>query len=434
MTEPTQRLKRCCLKVRGAGWLALVPLVLALVAGPLPAVDQVIRDDFVADPDPFDGDPLLWAINGPNWHACCPAQVVEQPGEGFCFTPIDTPATIWSQFVTAEAFNSDVTLSAQVGVGAGVSLAVHWDPVTVSGYVFFLFTDRSGVLARYDGNPNSPASQATGTVDFDPAVDDVRLELRTVGPAVELRTWSVLSDRSEALLLRFDFDTTYREGTVGFGAGPGGTACIRWAEITVTPPPPPCDTHCQGIEISAIQEAGANVRVTAQANDEGGDPISYVFSARLGFSTVQTRGPQSEPTADFDLPPGEYTIIVSVSDGSRCSPRAMDASCSAKYVVPEAPPAGLQTPGDCNQDRSLDISDAVCVLGFLFLGNPGRLPCGDGSSLDAANISLIDWQSDAKIDLSDGIGLLLFLFSSGAPHPLGNQCTRVSGCPVACAL
>jgi hypothetical protein len=31
---------------------------------------------------------------------------------------------------------------------------------------------------------------------------------------------------------------------------------------------------------------------------------------------------------------------------------------------------GLPLPGDCNQDSGVDIPDAVCVLGSLFLGTP----------------------------------------------------------------
>jgi CSLREA domain-containing protein len=102
--------------------------------------------------------------------------------------------------------------------------------------------------------------------------------------------------------------------------------------------------------------------------------------------------------------------------------------------APAAAPA-RQVPGDCNQDGRLDISDASCVLGFLFLGVPSRLPCGDGSSADPANVALIDWQPDGRPDLSDAVALLAFLFSGGAPHPAavsGSEtrgCVEIPGCP-----
>jgi len=49
----------------------------------------------------------------------------------------------------------------------------------------------------------------------------------------------------------------------------------------------------------------------------------------------------------------------------------------------------LSLPGDCNGDHSLDISDAVCVFGTLFLGVPAELPCGDGSPGSRGNLALL---------------------------------------------
>jgi hypothetical protein len=96
---------------------------------------------------------------------------------------------------------------------------------------------------------------------------------------------------------------------------------------------------------------------------------------------------------------------------------------------------GRQLPGDCNQDRTLDVSDAICLFGFLFLGAPVALPCGDGTVADPGNVRLADWQGDRAIDLSDGIGLLQFLFAGGAPHALASPeapatgCVPMEGCP-----
>ena len=94
-----------------------------------------------------------------------------------------------------------------------------------------------------------------------------------------------------------------------------------------------------------------------------------------------------------------------------------------------------KVPGDCNQDCVLDLSDAVCLFGFLFLGVPDRLPCGKSERRDPGNINLLDWQSDGEIDISDGVVCLNFLFLGEAAHPLavvGNESTGkvvVEGCP-----
>jgi hypothetical protein len=92
---------------------------------------------------------------------------------------------------------------------------------------------------------------------------------------------------------------------------------------------------------------------------------------------------------------------------------------------------GLQVPGDCNQDHTIDLSDGVCIFGFLFLGNPVDLPCGNGRPSDPGNIALVDFNGDRNIDLSDGVAVLAFLFQGGQPHPLGRPpaCVRIMGCP-----
>ncbi len=62
--------------------------------------------------------------------------------------------------------------------------------------------------------------------------------------------------------------------------------------------------------------------------------------------------------------------------------------------------------GDSNTDGTVDISDAVAVLGYLFLGG-SPLRC-----LEAANAN-----DDTYIDLSDGIYILNFLFTGGPVPP-----------------
>lgn len=91
-------------------------------------------------------------------------------------------------------------------------------------------------------------------------------------------------------------------------------------------------------------------------------------------------------------------------------------------------PGGAQLPGNCNQDGELDISDAICLVGFLFLGAPAVLPCGEGSITDPGNVSLVDWQPDGGIDLSDVISLLSFLFQGGSAHPLAIPGLETRGC------
>jgi 1,4-alpha-glucan branching enzyme len=80
--------------------------------------------------------------------------------------------------------------------------------------------------------------------------------------------------------------------------------------------------------------------------------------------------------------------------------------------------------GNCNGDRTVDISDAIRTLGILFLG----LSVGECHAACDAN-------ADGRVDISDGIYTLTFLFGSGpapsgpypgcGPNPGSLECTAV---------
>ena len=74
-------------------------------------------------------------------------------------------------------------------------------------------------------------------------------------------------------------------------------------------------------------------------------------------------------------------------------------------------------PGDGNGDGTLDISDPIVILDFLFQGGEG-FPC------PAAG----DANGDAAVDLSDAIRLLMYLFQ-GAPAPPGYSAGEPLECP-----
>ncbi len=72
--------------------------------------------------------------------------------------------------------------------------------------------------------------------------------------------------------------------------------------------------------------------------------------------------------------------------------------------------------GDSNADGGVDISDAISIIGFLFLGEPATLACRESA----------DSNNDGTIDISDGIYLLSWLFTGGpepvAPGPADRPC------------
>jgi hypothetical protein len=148
-------------------------------------------------------------------------------------------------------------------------------------------------------------------------------------------------------------------------------------------------------------------------------------------------GPQAGSTASFDLTVGTWTISVEVDDVAGCLDVADDARCSPQTLV-VVPPGGRVIPGDANGDAGLDISDAVALLGFLFLGGGKTLPCGDGTVTHPGNISFLDWQPDGMVDISDAVAMLSFLFLGGSSHTLAvpgsvtPTCVPIAGCADRC--
>jgi hypothetical protein len=102
---------------------------------------------------------------------------------------------------------------------------------------------------------------------------------------------------------------------------------------------------------------------------------------------------------------------------------------STAEACPPAAPGGLQLPSDCNQDGILDLSDAICLLGHLFLGAPATLPCEGGTAGDPGNLALLDANGDTSVDLSDPILVLSYLFSGTAAPVHGSACLPIEGCP-----
>jgi hypothetical protein len=111
----------------------------------------------------------------------------------------------------------------------------------------------------------------------------------------------------------------------------------------------------------------------------------------------------------------------------RLTGAACSTSKTVELTITFAAVGGRQKPGDCNQDGGLDLSDAVCLLGHLFLGTVAVLPCGTTADVaGAGDLKLLDCNGSGKIDLSDAVCVLGSLF-------LGNQppaaCAGDEDCP-----
>ncbi len=193
-----------------------------------------------------------------------------------------------------------------------------------------------------------------------------------------------------------------------------------------------------------IENRGGAGQVPSAVAPVAGETVLLVVRAELQpgadvFTLFVNPDPcQPEPasgTVKSDLDLGDVTAVVIYSTGAfsldelRMGPsfegvvRAGDGVCI---------PSGAQIPGDCNKDGKVDISDPVCLLGFLFLGNPRVLPCDapEDTPPSRASIQLMDCNGNGGVDLSDAVWSLQFQFAGGPPPVLGTECRDIVGCPI----
>lgn len=108
----------------------------------------------------------------------------------------------------------------------------------------------------------------------------------------------------------------------------------------------------------------------------------------------------------------------------------LEGDCLEEYS--NGAPDGSQLAGDATQDGALDLSDVMNLLGYLFLGDPIRLPCGTGDPTEAGNKALLDVNADGGIDIGDAIHIIFYLFGETGALQLGPSCVTIPDCPGVC--
>jgi hypothetical protein len=133
------------------------------------------------------------------------------------------------------------------------------------------------------------------------------------------------------------------------------------------------------------------------------------------------------------LSPTQAALAVT-ADGGAAVTGTSELFGQRPWMARVVPVETGQLPGDLNQDGRLDLSDGICLLDFLFgTGGPRfLLPCGDGTSRNPANLALTDNNQDGRLDLSDAILIFSHLFLGHRPPALGKECIAIPGCPGIC--
>jgi hypothetical protein len=170
--------------------------------------------------------------------------------------------------------------------------------------------------------------------------------------------------------------------------------------------PPPCpmpggpdyaDTHCTGLEVT---ETGATFGPThilrASAVDDSGDPVLYyTFTATPDVGAPVIVGPQTGGEARVRLAEANWTFTVLVDDRPDCDDQAADATCR---FPPEAPEEICDNDTDDDGDGQTDCDDSDCAKAASCLGT--RFVRGDPNA-------------SGSVDLTDGIVVLNYLFLGG---------------------
>lgn len=183
----------------------------------------------------------------------------------------------------------------------------------------------------------------------------------------------------------------------------------------------------------AVTEIHVSGEYTGVLSDTG---ERLVFHGSLGQSLVDFRYsdawyPETDGRGhslvliDPTTPPEEY------EDPARWRASAFPDG-SPGVEDPTEFPIGGQIPADSNQDGRFNLSDALHLVNTLFHDTGDGFPCADGRATDTANLFLLDSNSDLKIDGSDVIDNLMYLFLDGPPPQKGTACVGVPDCPDVC--
>jgi hypothetical protein len=211
----------------------------------------------------------------------------------------------------------------------------------------------------------------------------------------------------------------------------GGEACA-WpiARITLEVTIPPADTVMPVVlrYEDGLQGSGSPVTNAVTLNN------ATTHLPTLGTLTLYLNDCNGNGVADgTDIASGTSADCNGNGVPDSCDIASGTSNDANADGIPDEcpPPGGFQRPGDANQDGTLDLSDAIWLLGHLFLGTTPTLPCEGGSASNPGDGErrLLDVNGDGGVDLSDAIRVLGFLFTGGPAPALGKECVRIVGCP-----
>lgn len=217
-----------------------------------------------------------------------------------------------------------------------------------------------------------------------------------------------------------------------------------------------CGKLCVGKLIFGEVSDGSEIlfhaadRAPPEINNQGPGAVSVVTcDLSQGFFLPKGKFRAMPFFVEVTIPETAGTLEISFKDGLKNKPDldaytnnfafgtsqvdlATGGVTATNCILNVKPSVKGQVPGDANQGGTLDALDAITLLNHYFNGDPARLPCGNGSVYDSANLALLDANGDRELDMADAVHNLRQVFLGGAPHAGGTVCKPIIGCPGLC--
>lgn len=176
----------------------------------------------------------------------------------------------------------------------------------------------------------------------------------------------------------------------------------------------PCDNSRPVVDIEAsattVALSGGSATVDLDGSgsrDDDGDNLRYQWSKLSGPAGESFSNPTGATTDVTFVATGVYRIQLLVDDRQTCN---NTASASVTITVTGGGQI-LFRRGDTDTSGTAQITDAIAIFGFLFLGEE------EPDCLDAADVD-----DNGQVQITDGINLLNFLFLGGIdPMPPGPE-------------
>ncbi len=150
--------------------------------------------------------------------------------------------------------------------------------------------------------------------------------------------------------------------------------------------------------------SGSSRSFSTQATEPDGEQILYRWAFGNGDSSTWMGPYNSGDTCMVSYQwttPGQYDIKILTKDNYQASaawsaPMTITVDCLC---------------GDANNSATVNISDAVFLIAYIFAGGTAPGPCACSGTGNAQG----DASGDGKINISDAVYLIAYIFAGGPP-------------------